>query len=422
VKSVRRPLSTRGILGLILLALALPVIALGLSVPILVQRRWERMQAECRTQEAELRARDPRRPVLRGEAVQGDAWEVYARAFKQLLAAGIPYQDFDYIDHPELIDSESLQVLTERSLPTLELALSGTRRAECRNLRDWEGTSAHMLGFWRLTAPIFRARHLSELGHARKAIELLLDMVRLNGDLARGTPWTEANSPLWQQMRCLNELKALMSTGILDPDDLRQLARELEILDADVPRFGEGMRLAAMEAGFQIHRAQTIEALFKEFEMGSTPIPFWKRGSLGRLTLVNWYDLVRTTGTKVAEGDLKSWPEAASATRRASAELEASGNFLLSLWVLPKSKVDYIPIHKMFRDALAQLRLLRAAALYSSDGTLPDAEDPYGGPLRWSKKGPVFRLWSRGVDGVDDGGSGGWNPKSSRDIVLEVRR
>src|SRR6185436_7044793 len=111
VKSVRRPLSTRGILGLILLALALPVIALGLSVPILVQRRWERMQAECRTQEAELRARDPRRPVLRGEAVQGDAWEVYARAFKQLLAAGIPYQDFDYIDHPELIDSESLQVV-----------------------------------------------------------------------------------------------------------------------------------------------------------------------------------------------------------------------------------------------------------------------------------------------------------------------
>jgi len=423
VKTVRRPLSARWIVALLLLVFALPVVALGISIPIVVERRWERMQAACRNQAAEGRARDPRRTVLRGEPLPGNAWDDYAEAQAMLKAARFPYSEIDYVEHPESIDREAVQVWIEPRLPILDKALRGTRRSECRNPRDWEGPPRSDINPWYLTAPaLCRSRQLVEQSCVRSAVELLLDVIRMNGDLARGGTWMRAYSPLWEQRRCLTELKALMATGVLDSDLLRQIARELEILEGDLPAFGEGMLLQGMDIGFQVLRAESVEGYLKEIEGRDRPIPFWQRGDLGRLTLVNWYELHKTTGAKIAEGDAKPWPEASAATREASAELSASGNFFLKLWGSSNGKVDYLPIHRVFRDGLAQMRLLRAAVAYRADGALPDADDPYGGKLRWSKKGHVFRIWSRGVDGMDDGGSGDWNPKSGRDIVLEVRR
>lgn len=423
MKTLRRRLPAGWIVALLLLVFALPVVALGISIPIVVDRRWARMQTECRRQAALVRAWDSRRPVLRGEPLPGNAWEDYAEAQAMWKAARFPYSEIDYVEHPESIDREAVQVWIEPRLPILDQALRGTRRGECRNPRDWEGPSRYGLNSWNLTAPaLCRSRQLVEQGCVGSAVELLLDVMRMNGDLARGGTWIEAYSPLWQQMRCMTELKALMATGILDADALRQIARELDVLEADLPAFGEGMLLEGMEVGFQVLRAESIEGFLKEIEMRDKPIPFWQRGDLGRLTLVNWYELHKTTGARISAGDAKAWSEASAATREASAEFSASGNFLLRLWGASNGKVDYLPIHRVFRDGLAQMRLLRAAVAYRADGALPDADDPYGGKLRWSKKGPLFRIWSRGVDGMDDGGSGDWNPKSGRDIVLEVRR
>ena len=229
-------------------------------------------------------------------------------------------------------------------------------------------------------------------------------------------------SILWQQMRCLTEIKTLMATGVLDPDQLRQVARELDVLEDDLPHFGEGIRIAAMEDSFRAIRVQSLEGLFKEWEIHDKPVPRWRQGSFGKLTLLNWCEINQSSSKRMAEGDGRTWAEARVATREACAEIVASRDYVMGLVNRPLAKLDYIPIQKIFRDGLAQLRLLRAAALYRADGTLPDADDPFGGKLCWSKKGHVFRIWSRGVDGIDDGGSGGWNPKHGRDIVLAVRR
>lgn len=422
-KTPRRRLSVGWIVALLLLGLSLPIIALGISVPILGDRRWKRLEEECRSQASEVGARDPHRPVLRGDPIPGDAGEDYARALEWMTASGLLFGDPDSADYLKEADRETMQVWLEKRLPVLEIALRGTLRPEYRNQRYWEEKTPSYYRLWQLTPlGICRSRQLVEQGNVQTAVELLLDLVRINGDLSRGKSWFQSYTFMGQQTRCFTELKSLMATGVVDAEELRGIARDLDVLEADLPRFGEGMLLAAMDIGFQVLKAESIEELLKDSLYGGKSIPLWRRGILGRLTMLNWYEGQRAMARRIAAGDAKGWAEASLANQGACAELIAGRNYIVEFWSGPKAKLDFIPVHKVFRDGLAQLRLVRAAALYLADGALPDAEDPYGGKLRWSKKGHVFRLWSRGVDGVDDGGSGGWNPKSSRDIVLEVRR
>ena len=42
--------------------------------------------------------------------------------------------------------------------------------------------------------------------------------------------------------------------------------------------------------------------------------------------------------------------------------------------------------------------------------------------LRHDEKDGKLKVWSTGKDGVDDGGTGEFNPKESKDIVLEIGR
>jgi len=68
------------------------------------------------------------------------------------------------------------------------------------------------------------------------------------------------------------------------------------------------------------------------------------------------------------------------------------------------------------------MRLLRAAALFRAGGDIPESDDPFDGKLIHHLKERRLKIWSVGRDAVDDGGSGEWNPRSGKDIVLEVER
>ena len=83
----------------------------------------------------------------------------------------------------------------------------------------------------------------------------------------------------------------------------------------------------------------------------------------------------------------------------------------------------------------AQVRLLRLASRYRATSELLKLEDPYGGgDLLHSKAGARMKLWSRGGNGVDDGGDAGsterWTghypfltppgPRGANDLVIEV--
>ena len=86
------------------------------------------------------------------------------------------------------------------------------------------------------------------------------------------------------------------------------------------------------------------------------------------------------------------------------------------------SNLPPTPPRNIFRERLAQLRLLRIAAAFLASGDLPALEDPYGRTIQSSVTDTKLKLWSVGNDGVDDSGFGEWEARKGKDIVLEVER
>jgi hypothetical protein len=80
------------------------------------------------------------------------------------------------------------------------------------------------------------------------------------------------------------------------------------------------------------------------------------------------------------------------------------------------------PPINIFRSCRARLRLLQAAAHYRATGEVLPLEDPYGDRINTSNAPARLKLWSVGGDGVDDSGTGVWDPRKGKDIVLEVDR
>jgi len=72
---------------------------------------------------------------------------------------------------------------------------------------------------------------------------------------------------------------------------------------------------------------------------------------------------------------------------------------------------------KVIRERLAQIRLLRAAALVLAGAELPEIPDPFGTAIRRD----ASRVWSLGPDGVDGGGVGAWKSAKTGDLVVELR-
>jgi hypothetical protein len=270
---------------------------------------------------------------------------------------------------------------------------------------------------------VCRARFLAEEGRAGEAVDLLLDLSQYVIDLAWEGNLGHGLNALYHHQRFLTELKSLMAAGLLDAAQERQVARELSALDAQLPRFGEGAVIGAMEFSFVVLRTKTVRSLLEEYYMDrSSSVPAWKWGYLDKLTLATLADLQLRTAQRMAAGDAGSWEEARRATIEASAELASSVNPLARQGWATGAKPDWLPLHRMFREYLARHRLLIAAARYRADGILPDLDDPFGSKLRSSRSRQLLKLWSLGGDGLDDGGHGDWSTKGCRDIVLEVRR
>ena len=102
------------------------------------------------------------------------------------------------------------------------------------------------------------------------------------------------------------------------------------------------------------------------------------------------------------------------------AEGEASGNPMIRMIMPSWARSD-----QSHREALARLRLIRAAAGFLNKGSLAEMEDPLGTHLLQSQNSAKTRIWSVGRDGKDDGGLGGWPSSPDQwdwDIVFEIEK
>jgi len=263
-------------------------------------------------------------------------------------------------------------------------------------------------------------RFLVEEGRVREAVDLLLDLFQHATDQGRMGTWFE--NYLGQHRALLGELRAWIETGILEREYYLRISRELAGIDGQIQEFGEGMLNQAMREGFHVLRTKTIGAWLADWGMPDRKIPMWKCGFSEKLALAQFAVLQLRTAQRIAEGDSRSWAEARRLTAEASASLAGSTNPLVPLIWATGSKPDYVPVQRGYRETRAQLRLMRAAVGYLATGTVPDLEDPFGDRLKSGRNRRGLKIWSVGGDGVDDGGSGSWNPREGRDIVLEIRR
>jgi len=373
---------------------------------------------------AEVKARSPRRPVLRGEPEPGNAWTDYEGFDGILNQNPVACQALgEFLNGHGELDREGAAALLERFTPFLLRLQRGTHRSEVSRIVPWSEWISISTNGWRQTIlGICRARFLAEEGHPGEAVTLLLDLLQFQSDEGRVGGWYGGMVAIGNQQRILTELHGMMSLGLTDRAMEDQIARELGILEATLPDFGECMRDMAMTRGFQVLKAGTVQKFLDDFQGQGRKLSTWKFGFSEKLMLSKFVDLEARMAERIAAGNARPWPEARRATAAACAELAAARNPLHGWDGNPRNVPDWLPSQRACLESVVRFRIVRMAAHYRAHGTLLDLADPFGDRLRSRKSGPVLKIWSVGGDGVDDGGFGDWATKGSRDIVLEVRR
>ena len=368
-----------------LLALAFALFVWLQTVP---SSSWtERVMAAV----AEARARDPRRPLIRGEAVPGRAWTEYQQGLA--LAKGVAVNDVRrWLDGAVAADRSKAGAILAANGKALEFLRAGARMAEGGYPIQWEnGLRADVPSLMAVrnltTLAVGQARVLVETGKPREATALLLDAAQFGADLGRNAT-------------VLTELIALSSLGqvfdalrMLPPDP--EVGKALAVLDATFPDHGEAVLndLAVTGVGF-IGTAP-----------GAAPAA-WRFGFSQRLMAADAWTTLEGMMRRAAATTTAPWAEAQRVAATIEAEAGRSSNPVVQNMI-----PGPLGGHRASREMRAQLRMLRVLHCGATG-----LDDPFGGKLLSGRD----RVWSVGADGMDGGGKGAWKPAPTGDIVLEL--
>jgi hypothetical protein len=407
---------------LVVLIVGLPLASVGTAVPRIADGRWNDVERETWTRMCALQRASPRRPVLRGEPLPGNAWKDYEKVGTLKFGESF-YAIENFVSGKSERSREEILALMEPYLPLLNWVQAGTHRTEVLRIAPWNDSLPYGFSGWYATAlGVCRARFLVEEGDIAGAVELLLDLMQYLGDLGRLGRGFSLSSAVHQRDRVVTELNAMMAVGLLNRDDLRRVVREMAVLEKSVPPFGTMMRDAAMFSALRVLRTQTVEKYLAELAIHDTKVPTWQFGFSQKLLMSRYADLEYRVAEGIAQGDGKPWAEARERTVRICDEATAARHPLYVWTWNPGGRVDWLGFQQAYLLCVAHFRLTRAAAEYLAEGKVPELDDPFGDKLLSAKAGLVMRIWSVGWDGIDQGGVGGWSGKNSPDIVLEVRR
>ena len=388
------------ILGAVAAVLLLGIGLFFAWVQAVAARRWAALEKRVPELIAEARGRDPRRPVLRGEAVPGNAWTDYGPVVAG--AKALPKFDLgEFMARGPKADRAKVEAVVAANEALLDGVRAGARRAEGTYPLHFEkGFAADIPGLiscHNLTnLAVCKARFLRETGKEAEARDLLLDALQFAGDLGRNTLLIAEMISLAQLGTLFEELKEL------PPDP--EFARALAVLDGAFPAHADSMlnEHACMAAGlFGMGHA----ALADLGETGGMLVA-WRYGFSQRLMFVDAVEAHRDLLRRMAETSTLPWGELACARREIDASTEASKNPLVRIMVPGLTSSE-----RAGRERRAQLRLLRR--YHGEAGPL---DDPFGAQLL----SDGAKVWSVGPDGVDDAGKGDWRPPKTGDIVLEL--
>jgi hypothetical protein len=407
------------ILGGFLAALALAAGAVVFWVRSVADRGWADMESRVAELKAEVERRPPARPLLRGEAVAGNAWDDYMAAAATLPKGIVPTPLPAFLNRDNNANVATVRDFVFAHDKALDLIRAGTRRAEVRPSFHWD-QGYLPVDFDQGPAMTFRdlgackSRFLREEHRVREAMELLLDLAQFGRDLCQNTyPETECLG-LWTWDRVGDELADLVTARTLSPEERRDLDRELAILDGNWPNPEAGMLNQSLVLG---------SGLMQEVKMGSllygTPderyLYSWRWAFSSRLRASSTFTRVDQWSREALHAQESTWSE----EQRVCADLLEQ----VSSWLEPIVRwtaADPFKFPHRRRDVRSRLRLLRTAVHFSVTGEVLPLADPFGGQIHPVVREGRLKVWSVGQDGVDDGGDGGW--RGGKDIVLEVER
>jgi hypothetical protein len=391
------------------------------------ERRWEEMKTQLVEVLREELARPVERPVLRGKATEGNAWDDYEKAFAGVLSLnGSEALGKAVIRDPKADPAAVERLLAAHAYALKDLASgAGRRRAEFlyrspqgEPLKDFNSVSPHCIKM----LAICQARFLADHGKGREAAELLLDVGQLSRDLGFSGPYLYRWIPSGILDMALDELRVLVLSDALTRDDLLEVGRALEVLDGGFRVVGPLEPVDVMELGFEfldsddLSWALRVNARNRNFP-GVRPWEGWKYGFSKKLMVAKAIEEAMGVATLASQAHKAPWPEFSRTWDELDKGLAESRNPVVREFVRRFTWVDVVA-----RQVRARLRLLRVAAQFRATGEILDLEDPFGTRLLHQGSGSHLKVWSLGTEGVDKVGSGQWPYENGKLIVLDVDR
>jgi len=390
------------ILGLVVGAIALAFGSLALWIRSAETRRWSEMGSLAEALAVDAGKRDASRPVLRGDPLPGDAWQLYGPALREYEAA--------------ILANEATGMLSLRpewKAEAVEALRRGVRRGSARNPygEDWaRGEGRYpldaMLAMGHAATDRSRAARLE--GNLRSAASIALDTALYARDLQANGNFGLQEGASQILNGAFEELLEILGSCGSDRDTPRQIAAELEILDRALTRSGHAV-LNELARSARILRREEEEWEWWGIDIGGAS---WRQGFSRRIMaadgfsqLVAWIrrhmdddDLPWGTNNQAREEFL--WT---TAIHSPNGLLEAASHSE-SLWTS-----DLRTVH-------TRLHLLRLGALYLATGDVAKVPDPFGTVLPTALEGGTLRAWTIGST-RDNQGTGEWE-----NFVIRVKR
>lgn len=396
-----------------------------------LHRQAARRAPELATEEARRAART--RPVLRGDAIDEDAWPRYQRLIDGLRA----YLDADPARRPlsSLGDARPFA-----PIPAAATAVLVARRADVLALREATrcrrclpvvaanpvGPIGSLLGIRYLaTLVTLEGNESAQAGDLAGAADRYLDVVRFGGDVGDGLVIHALVGTGTEQIG-LHALGRLVRSGRLDAALLDRIERERRILEGERASLALGLAGERRILGGLGDALDTWSSSFGEPLVLETVVPY--RALAARAVSVA-DPLCREFESALEKDDIEAWRQLVA---KSDAVVGSSWNPLLRLVMgyggFGEQGTRSMRLFLTARDTLAWFRLVQAAVTlerakraggrYPRDAAALDLpRDPFDPqrPLRYRPEGSTYRLWSIGMDGVDDGGKS----EKHADLVME---
>jgi hypothetical protein len=392
-----------------------PLLLLGAAVAValtifiyfkfLEQRRWKQVERRVAQLRAEADARFRPRPVLRGTAVPGDAWEDYRPAI-DLVAKMEEYSTLQMYSvssgEPRF---DSIRNLLQEYAPAVDGMQRGTRRAEVRRVRFDEQARYSdddalrpIMTLGHLAA--CRARWLAAEGRTREATELELDLCKYAQDVAADGSQIAFELSYSLTSVGLVGLEYLLTQGGLAAEDCRTMDRDLDLLDASFPRLGTFLLGKLEYFGSWMLKRGCLEELrgLGCVPRGAEVAPGWREAYSARLFLATAFDQTDALFAGLLPTDEGSLSDGNARREKATADLGDSGNWLYTGF----TRNDRMPEASQFRSPRTRLRLLRAAAHWRATGEFLELDDPMGTKLSHSIVLPdKLKFWGEGDNSLE---------------------